>query len=804
MPFQTSSLRRFALGTTAACAIAASCVLGAGVAEAAPSVSLITAPINDAARVVIPGNVRPDVKAGKDLGRVPDDTMFPSVYLLLKRSPERTAELNAYGASQYDKSSPNYHKWIRVAELEANYGPNQHDVAVITTWLQGHGITVKAYKPSLIIEIDATAGQLRNAFGVEIHKVLVHGETHIANVNNPSVPAALAGALVGPVKLNDFRAHTMMRKIEKRSHPDPITHEYTLSGGYELVAPADLQTIYNLNPVYSEGYTGQGQTVGLIEDTNLYTLGDWYAFRKVFGLTKPYPYATLTQINPGCAGTGTNSADGEAALDVEWASAAAPNAAIKMYSCNDTSLFGGFVAMMNMYSENNYPSIISISYGEGEAADGASLNATINTLYQEYALAGVSLFVSAGDALAVQDDRGAQIATHGISVSGWAGTAYNVSVGGTDFADTYQGTVSHYWANTNTPNFASALSYIPEIPWNDTCADPLYYQTYDANQPVTEATWTGRISGTTMTVTGSSGVVYIGLTVKGLGVTAGTTITNDLSGTAGGNGTYSVSKSQTVSSEAMSGTNTLSADNAVAACSNTYFFDVGYDSPGGGAGGQSNCFTGTTTKRGVATGTCAGNPKPAFQSVYGNPADGVRDQPDVSLFAANGLWGHYYPFCYSDPTSGYGGASCTDNPSTWSGAGGTSFASPILAGMMALVQQKNGPQGNPNMVLYKIGNQEYGSSGNPSCSSEAAGGPAASCVFNDVQLGDISSPCEKNGTTAYNCYVTSGNTVGITSQSNTALTPSATVGAFGTTPGWDFSTGLGTVNAYSLVNNPNW
>jgi hypothetical protein len=77
-------------------------------------------------------------------------------------------------------------------------------------------------------------------------------------------------------------------------------------------------------------------------------------------------------------------------------------------------------------------------------------------------------------------------------------------------------------------------------------------------------------------------------------------------------------------------------------------------------------------------------------------------------------------------------------------------------------------------------------------------------VFNDVQLGDISSPCEKNGTTAYNCYVTSGNTVGITSQSNTALAPSATVGAFGTTPGWDFSTGLGTVNAYSLVNNSNW
>jgi subtilase family serine protease len=766
---------------------------------------LITTPINNASRVVIPGNVRPDVKTARDLGAVADDSKFPSVYLLLKRSPARAAELKTYMASQYDKSSPNYHKWVRAAEMEANYGPDPRDVATITAWLKGQGIAVKGYKPGLIMEIDATAGQLRSAFGVNIHKVLVNGVSHIANMNDPSVPTALSEVLLGPVVLNDFKqGHPMKRPVEKRSRPDPVTHQYTLGGGYELVAPADLQTIYSLTPVYSEGYTGQGQTVGLIEDTNLYTLGDWYAFRKTFGLTKPYPYGTLTQINPGCASAGTNSADGEAALDVEWASAAAPNAAIKMYSCKDTTLFGGFVAMMNMYSEDIYPSIISISYGEGEADDGASLNATINTLYQEYALAGVSLFVSAGDALAVQDDRGAAIAKHGISVSGWAGTAYNVSVGGTDFADTYQGTVTNYWSNTNTPNFASALSYIPEIPWNDTCADPLYYTTYYANQPVTEATWTGSISGTTMTVTGSSGVVYIGLAVKGLGVAAGTTITADLSGTAGGNGTYRVSISQTVAGEAMTGTNSLSANNAVAACSNTYFLDVGYDSPGGGAGGQSNCFTGTTTKSGVATGTCAGNPKPTFQSVYGNPADGVRDQPDVSLFAANGLWGHYYPFCYSDPTSGYGGASCTDNPSTWSGAGGTSFASPIMAGMMALVQQKNGAQGNPNVVLYKIGAQEYGSSGNPSCSSEASGGPAASCVFNDVQLGDISSPCEKNGTTAYNCYVTTGNTVGITSQSNTALAPSATVGAFGTTAGWDFSTGLGTVNAYSLVNNPNW
>ncbi len=477
-----------------------------------------------------------------------------------------------------------------------------------------------------------------------------------------------------------------------------------------------------------------------------------------------------------------------------------------------------------------YPSILSISYSEGESESGNTENLLLQSIYQEFAAAGTSLFVSAGDALGEQNDRGASYATHGLSVSSWAGTQYNVSVGGTDFADTYQGTVSNYWSNTNTPYFASALSYIPEIPWNQTCADPLFFTTYYAEQPVTEAVWTGSISGTTLTVTSvSSGIVYNGLTLVGNGITAGTTITSDLTGTAGGVGTYRVSASQTVGSESMSGTNSISAKTAVAACSNTYLSALGYASPAGGAGGASSCFTGKPGKTGLSTGgTCAALAKPSWQQVYGNPSDGVRDQPDVSLFAAAGFWGHYYPFCYTDPTSGYGGASCTDNPSTWSGAGGTSFASPIMAGIFALVQQQvtatsgaSSPVklGNPAPTLYTIGQAEYGLStaapGTTSCNSEASGGPSSSsvCAFNDVQLGDIAAPCEKLSGTAYNCYIASG-TVGLISTSTTALAPTnptasaATlgfqVGAYATAPGWDFSTGLGTVNGYKLVNNPNW
>src|SRR5262249_26319700 len=161
----------------------------------------------------------------------------------------------------------------------------------------------------------------------------------------------------------------------------------------------------------------------------------------------------------------------------------------------------------------------------------------------------------------------------------------------------------------------------------------------------------------------------------------------------------------------------------------------------------------------VFSGTCAGWPTPSWQSVLGNPADGVRDTPDVSLFAADGLWNHFYIFCWSN--TAHGGAACGSDPSAWSGAGGTSFASPILAGIQALTNQKvGGPQGNPAPVYYQLAAAEYGSGGASSCNSSNGASVAASCIFYDVTDGDMDVNC-----LGPNCYFANGS-VGVLSTSN--------------------------------------
>jgi regulation of enolase protein 1 (concanavalin A-like superfamily) len=684
--------------------------------------ALVTAKIDESHRVTLPGNTRPEARAEHDRGPVAYDFPMEHMLLQLRRTPEQEQALEQFIDELQKKGSPNFHKWITAQEFGERFGLAKQDLDAITDWLESHHFKVNFVYPSgMLIDFSGTAGQVREAFQTEIHHLYVNGENHTANMSDPRIPAALASAVVGVVSLNDFRPHAMYKM---RGAGADYTFPDGFGGNTYALVPADLATIYNLNPLFSAGVTGQGQTIVVIEDTAVFTAADWNTFRSTLGLSG-YTSGSFTIVHPAPT-SGTNNCisppiiaqnDAEAILDAEWASAAAPNAAIVMATCSDSGpTFGGLIAIQNMINASGQPpAIMSISYGQCETQNGAAANASYNSTYQQAVTEGVSVFVAAGDSGAAGCDNSASEATHGIGVNAFASTPYNVAVGGTDFSDTYAGTNATYWNSTNNSAYGSAISYIPETPWNNSCAGSL------------------------------------------LASYEGFSLTYGPSGFCNGSSLAS------------------------------YF-----DTTVAGGGGPSACATGSPSpsNSGIVSGTCQGWPKPSWQSVLGNPNDGVRDTPDVSLFAADGLWGHYYVFCWSDTANG--GAACTGSPSTWTGAGGTSFASPIMAGIQALVNQKAGEaQGNPNPAYYQLAASEYGSSGNTSCNSSNGNSVSSSCVFYDVTLGDMDVDC----TGSANCYL-DGGTVGVLSTSNNSFGQ-----AYGTTTGWDFATGIGSVNAANLVNN---
>src|SRR5277367_1071368 len=130
-------------------------------------------------------------------------------------------------------------------------------------------------------------------------------------------------------------------------------------------------------------------------------------------------------------------------------------------------------------------------------------------------------------------------------------------------------------------------------------------------------------------------------------------------------------------------------------------------------------------------------------------ADNARDVPDVSLFASAGFFGAFYVVCQQSTDTD--GQPCSLNAPAYdfAGYGGTSVATPALAGILSLVNQKTGSrQGNANYVLYNLASQQ--SKAGTACSS-ISGAPAAGCVFNDLTTDTIAMPCLKGSA---NCNVT--------------------------------------------------
>ena len=459
--------------------------------------SLITGSTDENNRVTLRGNTRSEAIAANDRGRLADGTKLEHMFLLLQRAPEREQALVSMIDQLHDRKSANFHHWLSPEQIGENYGVGDADLKVIRGWLESHGFTVNlTYSNRVTIDFSGTTGQIREAFHTEIHELSVDGERHIANMSDPQIPAALAPAVKGVVSLNDFRPRKMMKRVVKPAKADFtfsdacgfLTGLRDSSSSCEALMPADLATIYNLNPLFTAGISGKGQTIVVIEDEDAYSLGDWSSFRKVAGLARTYPYGTVATTHPApptgpnnCTDPGdlNDTTDDEVAIDMEWASAAAPNAAIQVAVCKDSgATFGGLIALENLLNapgaNTTGPAIVSISYGESESQNGATQNAAYNTTYQQGAAEGVSIFVSSGDEGPASSNASGADSTRGITVSGFTSTPYNISVGGTDFSDSYSGTQSTYWSPTNSASsYGSALSYMPEIPWNDSCADNL-------------------------------------------------------------------------------------------------------------------------------------------------------------------------------------------------------------------------------------------------------------------------------------------------------------------------------------------
>ena len=830
-----ANLRAFSL-----CVMAGALLCSAALpAQRFAPTSRIVNRIDEGNLVALKGNTHPAAIAANDRGRVSPDLPMTDLVLVLSRDPAQQAAFEKYVASQYDENSPNFHQWLTPEQVGTNFGPSESDIAAVSNWLTGQGFSLaQVANDRMSIRFSGAAVQVEGAFHTEIHNLTVNGEAHIGNMSDPRIPAALAPVVVGIKSLHNFfpkPLHHVGNLVTKDSKSGqwartPATASTTnpssmalasatggkapraLFGGastasapgiptlaakakpefgingisgttpylVEDIGPYDFATIYNVLPLWKAGIDGSGQTIA-IAGTSSIVLNDVATFRNFFlpsytstpapilisGNSSPVTVCTSTTgLLPFPTNPCTLNDLLENSLDVEWSGAVAPKAQIVLVSSYPTSTTDDTLYDSESYIINNLTArIMNVSYGECELGLGTAGNVQYYNLWQSAAAEGIAVFVATGDSGAATCDAGGDQsgvpapAENGLSVSGMASTPYNTAVGGTDFnwcalptsATSPECTAAPYWSSTNTANAnapqSSALGYVPEVPWNDTCASPVAL-------PFMEYFWSGVVTVTDAEMACNAFVVNA------------TQLQRQNLGTL------------------------------------LYLVDTV-----GGGGGASGCVVNdgtkvascisSTTSTGSAYGSIPlvndGWTKPSWQTgVAGIPTDGVRDIPDVSFFAADGfLSNSAYLICVSNATVDSQCAYSSNQEPTAQEVGGTSVATPAMAGIMALINQKTGAaQGSPNAELYKLAaSQTYSS-----CSAErGSGAPVtnSTCMFNDIDQGTNAMPCDYSAyvtTPSPNCTIKhSGDYIGILS-------------GYSAGAGYDLATGLGSLNVTNVVN----
>ncbi|MGA8530000.1 MAG: protease pro-enzyme activation domain-containing protein [Acidobacteriaceae bacterium] len=614
-------------------------------------VGRIAEAINPNVLTTLRGSVSPRLAQATNLGPLDPATPINGITLYFQPSAEQKAELDALVQAQETPGSPQYHAWITPAEYAARFGLSQADLDQVESWLNSQGFNIdRIANGHNSITVSGTAAQVEAAFGTQLNRYQLNGESHFANASDLQIPAALSGILQSVRNLDDFRPRPQIHVPAQPQFTAKTSNEHNLT-------PKDVATIYDINSAYNSGYTGSGQTIVVVGQSEI-SKSDIEAFQTAAGLTVKDPNQILV---PG-SGTATvvSGDEAESDLDVEYAGGIAPGATIDfVYTGNGSD---------NVYNslqyavDNKLGSVISMSYGTCETELDASGFAGLETVLEQGASQGQSILAASGDtgSTACFDPGGSSgLSTtqqEALAVNYPASSAYATGVGGTEFpsADVASSNTTYWESSSGADVISSALSYIPEQVWNDDSA----------------------------------------------------------------------------------------------AIGNEYGAQYALSAGGGGA----SVFAA----------------RPSWQkSVPGIPSGSYRLVPDVSLDASADNAGYLY--CTSDSSSWSSGqkASCNSgfrdsSTQDLTIGGGTSFATPIFAGLLAIVNQKENASGLGlvNPTLYTL----------------AANATTYASAFHDITSG--SNKC------------TAG----------TKYCSTAGAGSYSATTGYDEASGLGSVDFNNLLN----
>jgi subtilase family serine protease len=452
-------------------------------------------PLASAQTYAIHGNTPGFIQKSQDLGPV-DPSSVISVTAWLKLHNE--AKLDKLVESQRQKGSPNYQKWITQDQFNSSFSPTAQEVKAVQNFLSAHGVTtLTVAENNFYVKVQGTVAAIEKAFNVQIDSYKLNGETHRSNKADPSVKNT-AGALIAAVTgLDDYGFRPMvaypsgpdgspMKPIplnsispngaffESQCFRAPETDTFTGGGntatytgnrygaditngslghlppcGYQ---PSELQTAYDMTPLYAAGWDGTGQTIVITDAFGDDTIrGDAEVFSQLYGLPDLTPSnfqvlrAPGAVHNPGKGKFGGSAGwRDEITLDVEWVHAIAPGAnIILVIGPNNGS---DLDEAINYAVVHHLGNTISNSWSSVEGFGNPAQHIRDNRILQAAAAQGIDVNFSSGDS-------GDFAAAVGFKTVGFPGSSpFATSIGGTSLALNPDNTMNFQtgWGNNLT------------------------------------------------------------------------------------------------------------------------------------------------------------------------------------------------------------------------------------------------------------------------------------------------------------------------------------------------------------------
>jgi kumamolisin len=310
---------------------------------------------------------------------------------------------------------PQYHKFLTPSEFVSRFGPTHNEVSHVLASLRAHGLTAEQITATTL-RVTGLPSDVEHAFGVTLHhyRVAAHGGapeySYHAPLERASIPGEIAGAVSAVVGLDDRpRLRPHLRHAARIGGVGRANASSSATGNpFGSLTVADFAAQYDVQPLYNQGITGKGRTLGIITFASL-TPSDAFSYWKALGLSVNQHRLSIVNIDGGPGAPSDASGSDETTLDVEQSGGIAPGANIIVYQGPNTNQ--AFVDAFAAAVDANVAQSLSVSWGFWEWYDNlengpvtdpisgqtvGSVQAT-HELFVRAAIQGQTLFAASAD-----------------------------------------------------------------------------------------------------------------------------------------------------------------------------------------------------------------------------------------------------------------------------------------------------------------------------------------------------------------------------------------------------------------------